>query len=64
VGVVLRVAVGDRVEAGQPLAVVHARSDEAAAAATQRLRELVDVTHTPVAAPPTILARLATGEGA
>ena len=38
VGFVLRAKLGDRVEAGQPLAHVHARTEDAAEAAARRLR--------------------------
>ncbi len=41
VGLELRVEVGDRISAGDPLAVVHARDEAAAGHVTQRLRALV-----------------------
>lgn len=58
VGIELLVDVGDAVEAGQPLARVHARTDDAATAATARLTDLVllgDVAHPPE---PTLLVVL------
>jgi pyrimidine-nucleoside phosphorylase len=43
VGISVRVKVGDRVEAGMPLFVVHARDDAALTQASQRLREAVRI---------------------
>ncbi|AXV06570.1 Thymidine phosphorylase [Euzebya pacifica] len=54
VGVELLVQEGDAVEAGQPLATIHARTDDAAAAAAARLTELVQLGED-AAVPPTIL---------
>ena len=51
VGVVLRAKVGDRVEAGGPLAEMHAASREAAAAAEARLAEAFVLSPEPVPAP-------------
>lgn len=58
VGVQMRVEVGDRVEPGHPLATVHARTVDAAAAATDRLRVLVTLADAPVAAPTAFLGRV------
>lgn len=58
VGVEVHVEVGDRVEAGQTLAVVHARTDDAADMAVRRLRALVELTDAPVPVPPTRLRRV------
>jgi thymidine phosphorylase len=43
VGFVVLAKLGDRVEAGQPLANVHARTDDAAAAAARRFRAAVKI---------------------
>jgi pyrimidine-nucleoside phosphorylase len=51
VGVVLRVRTGDRVAAGQPLAAIHARGAEAAAAAVERLRVAISLSDEPVPTP-------------
>ncbi|MGH8900014.1 MAG: thymidine phosphorylase [Egibacteraceae bacterium] len=51
VGVELRVETGDRVEAGQPLAVVHARTEADAARAVVRLAAVVMVGETGQPAP-------------
>ena len=50
VGIVLRARIGDRVEAGQPLAEVHARTDEAAEAAFAGLRTAFRLSADPVPA--------------
>jgi pyrimidine-nucleoside phosphorylase len=55
VGLDLRVDVGDHVERGQPLALVHARSEEAARDAADRLLDLVGITDTPSPRQPTLL---------
>ncbi|MPZ88281.1 MAG: thymidine phosphorylase [Nitriliruptorales bacterium] len=55
VGLELAVDVGDRVERGQPLAVVHARSDAAAQQAADRLTTLVAIAETAIAPAPTLL---------
>ena len=56
VGVVLaeRCKVGSRVEAGEPLLWVHARTSEALAAALARLGQAYSITDAPVATPPVI----------
>ncbi|HEX5726443.1 MAG TPA: hypothetical protein VFX98_13300, partial [Longimicrobiaceae bacterium] len=51
VGVVVRARVGDRVEPGQPLAEVHARTGAAAEAAAARLRAAFALSPEPVATP-------------
>ena len=51
VGVVVRGRIGERVEPGQPLADVHARSDEAAEQAFARLRTAFRLSPEPVDAP-------------
>jgi pyrimidine-nucleoside phosphorylase len=51
VGVELRVETGDRVQTGQPLAVVHARTEDAAAHAAARLSAVVMVSETGQPAP-------------
>jgi pyrimidine-nucleoside phosphorylase len=48
VGIVLRARIGDRVEPGQPLAEVHARTDAAAEAAFARLRHAFRLSTDPV----------------
>lgn len=53
VGIVMRARVGDRVEAGQPLAEIHARSPAQAAVAAERLRAAFGLSPDPVAAPDT-----------
>ncbi|HEX9938683.1 MAG TPA: thymidine phosphorylase [Longimicrobium sp.] len=50
VGVVLRARIGDRVERGQPLAQVHARTEAGAEAAVQALRAAFALSPEPVAA--------------
>ena len=51
VGIVLRAGIGERVQAGQPLADVHARSDAAAEEAFARLRAAFRLSPDPVEAP-------------
>lgn len=51
VGIVMRARIGERVEPGQPLADVHARSDAGARAAIDRLRAAVRLSPDPVPAP-------------
>jgi thymidine phosphorylase len=51
-------AVGDQVDGSRPLAIVHARSDEAAALAAERLRRAYRIGEGEVRAGPVILERL------
>jgi thymidine phosphorylase len=51
VGIMLRARIGDRVEPGQPLADVHARSDAAAEQAFAALRAAFRLSPAPVAPP-------------
>ena len=55
VGFVLRVKVGDRVERDEPLAVIHAASDESARLVEPMLREAFMIGSEPVEKPPHIL---------
>lgn len=57
-GVLTLVKVGERVVAGQPLAVVMAADAERAAAASRRLAAAITVTEAPATAPPLVLERL------
>ncbi|MCB9886930.1 MAG: thymidine phosphorylase [Planctomycetes bacterium] len=57
VGVVLRKVLGDRVEADEPLALVHARSAAAAEAAARRVLTAMPVGDAPAARRPLVLAR-------
>ena len=50
VGILLRARIGDRVERGQPLAEIHARTEAAAEAAVHALRSAFVLSHEPVAA--------------
>ncbi|HEX6989063.1 MAG TPA: pyrimidine-nucleoside phosphorylase [Bacillota bacterium] len=59
VGVVLAVKVGDRIEVGQPLAEVHARSANAADAAAQRLAAAFAIGPEPPDPRPLIVDRIA-----
>jgi pyrimidine-nucleoside phosphorylase len=61
VGVVLEKKVGDRVEAGEPLAVIHARTEEAAKSVAKRLAAAFTVTQNAVARP--LLLRRVTASG-
>ena len=63
VGIDLRVEVGQRIEADQPLGVVHARAEADAEHAAARLREIVRVGEQAVPAPPVVL-RTIVGQGA
>ncbi|MDQ3342269.1 MAG: thymidine phosphorylase [Actinomycetota bacterium] len=60
VGIELRVEVGDRVEAGAVLAVVHARDEPAAQHARERLGRLINLGGDPTA-PATVLRRIGGG---
>jgi pyrimidine-nucleoside phosphorylase len=55
VGIALEVEVGDAVEVGQPLAVVHAADEAAARNAVARLQRLVTYADAPPAPAPTLL---------
>jgi pyrimidine-nucleoside phosphorylase len=55
VGLDLHVAVGDRVEAGQDLVTVHARTEEDARRAEERVRTLLTLAEDPVGPAPTLL---------
>lgn len=55
VGIVLQVEVGQQIEVGQPLASVHARSEEQAAEAVATLQDLVVLSDSRVASPDTLL---------
>ncbi|HET7459939.1 MAG TPA: thymidine phosphorylase [Longimicrobium sp.] len=50
VGIVVRARIGDRVERGQPLAEIHARTEAAAEAAVHAVRSAYVLSHEPVAA--------------
>jgi len=58
VGITNLVKVGETVEEGQPLAVIHADDDEAWAAAEVRLRDSIKIGETPINIPPLIAERL------
>jgi pyrimidine-nucleoside phosphorylase len=58
VGLVMAVRVGDRVRLGQPLAEVHARSDEAAERATRSLRAAITLGDQRAEPAPLLEARL------
>ena len=55
VGFVLRAKVGDRVERGQPLTEVHARTQEAADDALSAIVAAYELSQEPVRVPPTVL---------
>lgn len=55
VGIELSVEVGDRVDEGDELARIHARTEDDAAQAGKALAELVSVADEPVERPPTVL---------
>jgi pyrimidine-nucleoside phosphorylase len=59
VGVALEAKVGDRVERGQPLAVLHANDAARLPEAERLVLEAVQISEAPVASPPLILERLA-----
>lgn len=59
VGITDLVKVGETVEKGQPLAVVHANDDESLLVATTQLREGIAIGDSPVAIPPLIAERIA-----
>jgi pyrimidine-nucleoside phosphorylase len=57
-GIVIEAPVGARVGAGEPLAVIHARSEELARSVTSRLRKAWRLSPTEVRRPPHVLARV------
>ena len=59
VGITELVKVGEAVEKGQTLAVVHANDDESLLVATTQLRDGIVVGDTQVATPPLIAERIA-----
>jgi len=58
VGFEVLCAVGDEVAGGQPLARIHARTDDAAARAAIRLEQALELADAPLERPPLILARI------
>ena len=56
VGVVLQKKVGDRVEAGESLGVIHASDAQKAAEAAELLRRCFDLSEQPVEKPPFLKA--------
>jgi pyrimidine-nucleoside phosphorylase len=58
VGITDLVKVGETVEAGQPLAMIHADDDVAWAEAEVRLRDCIRIGDTPIATPPLIAERI------
>lgn len=58
VGFEVLCAVGEQVDAGQPLARVHARTDDDAIRAAARLERALELTEAPLERPPLILARV------
>jgi len=59
VGITDLVKVGETVQRGQPLAVIHANDDEAWAAAEVQLRDCIKIGDTEVSVPPLIAERIA-----
>jgi pyrimidine-nucleoside phosphorylase len=57
-GIVIQAAVGAKVKAGEPLAVVHARSEELARSVMPRLQKAWRLSPREVARPPHVLARV------
>jgi pyrimidine-nucleoside phosphorylase len=57
-GLVIEAGVGDRVHSGDPLVVVHARSEELVNQVTARLQQAWHLTEREVARPPHVLARV------
>jgi len=57
-GIVIEAGVGARVEAGEPLAVVHARSEELARSVMARLQNAWRLSEHEVKRPPHVLARV------
>lgn len=58
VGFEVLCAVGDEVAGGQPLARIHARTDDAAARAAIRLEQALELADAPLERPPLILGRI------
>jgi thymidine phosphorylase len=54
VGIVFRPKIGDRVESGQPLGSVHARSEEDAETCLTRIAAAITIGDEPVDAPPLV----------
>jgi predicted deacylase len=50
--------VGDRVEAGQSLARIHARTDDGAARAELRFEQALELADAPIDGPPLVLGRV------
>jgi pyrimidine-nucleoside phosphorylase len=63
VGIVFRPKVGDRVEAGEPVGEVHARSEKLAVAVVRAVNEALDVSDRPVDPPPLVHASHDTEDG-
>ncbi len=59
VGITDLVKVGEPIEKGQPLAVIHANDDESLRVATTQLREGITIGDSAVATPPLIAERIA-----
>ncbi len=57
-GIVIQAPVGARVRAGEPLAIVHARSEELARSVMPRLQKAWRLSAHEVARPPHVLARV------
>jgi pyrimidine-nucleoside phosphorylase len=57
-GIVIEAAVGAKVRTGEPLAVVHARSDELAGSVMPRLQKAWRLVAHEVERPPHVLARV------
>jgi pyrimidine-nucleoside phosphorylase len=58
VGIVCRPKLGDRLEAGQPVGEVHARSDDDAREAARRVLAALTLSDEPVTPPPLVIAEL------
>jgi len=54
VGIVFRPKIGDRIDAGEPIGEIHARSEDAAEAAAKRILAALTVTDRPAEPPPLI----------
>jgi pyrimidine-nucleoside phosphorylase len=54
VGIELLAKVGDRLETSEPIALIHARDDEAASMAEERIRQALVIGREPVESPPLI----------